>query len=136
LGYMIPLILFLSIAALGEERIFRGYPLSRLSQTVEPIWVTVLVSLMFMTGHWGGSDWNVISATNNFLFSMLLGALRFTRGGIPLAWGFHFAWNSFYVMTDTALSGEKFVSEFTENNYTSFIEQWRLLLEKYFHSLD
>lgn len=32
--------------------------------------------------------------------------------------------------------GEKFITQFTETNYTSFIEHWRILLEKYFHSLD
>jgi membrane protease YdiL (CAAX protease family) len=114
LRYIIPLIVFLFIAALGEEWIFRGYPLSRLSQAINPSMANVLVSLLFMAGHWGGSGWNVISATNIFLFSMLLGALRFTRGGIPLAWGFHFTWNSFYVMTGTALSGEKFAVPFID----------------------
>jgi membrane protease YdiL (CAAX protease family) len=114
LRYMIPLIIFLFIAALGEEWIFRGYPLSRLSQSVKPIWANVLVSLVFMAGHWGGSGWNVLSAANIFLFSMLLGVLRFTRVGIPAAWGFHFAWNSLYVMTGTALSGEKFKVPFID----------------------
>ena len=33
-------------------------------------------------------------------------------------------------------SGEKFISGFTENNFTSFIEYWRELLVKYFQSFD
>ena len=35
-----------------------------------------------------------------------------------------------------SVAGEKFISKFTENNHTAFIEHWRVLLEKYFQSLD
>jgi membrane protease YdiL (CAAX protease family) len=112
--YVLPLIFFILLAALGEEWIFRGYPLSKFSQTVGPYWANILVSLLFMAGHWGGEGWSVLAATNIFLFSLVNGAMRFTSGGIPAAWGFHFVWNSFYVVCGATLTGGNFQIPFIQ----------------------
>jgi membrane protease YdiL (CAAX protease family) len=106
--YVLPLVFFLLILALGEEWIFRGYPLTKLSRVVGRGWANVIVSLFFMAGHWGGSGWNILVAINIFLFSLVNGAMRFTPGGIPAAWGFHFAWNGLHVLLGATLTGENF----------------------------
>jgi len=107
-NYVSPLVFFLLILALGEEWIFRGYPLSKLSQAVGGGWANVIVSLLFMAGHWGGSGWNAMVAGNIFLFSLVNGVMRFTPGGIPAAWGFHFAWNSLHILLGATLTGENY----------------------------
>jgi membrane protease YdiL (CAAX protease family) len=108
LAAVIPLVGYLLIAALGEEWIFRGYPLIRFSQVFGRGGANVLLALLFMGGHWGGSGWNTLVAVNIFVFSLVNGACRFTTGGIPAAWGFHFAWNSLQVMLGATLTGEDF----------------------------
>jgi membrane protease YdiL (CAAX protease family) len=108
LNYVLPLVGFMSIAALGEEWIFRGYPLSRLSQVMGRGWGNLLVAILFTAGHWGGSGWNTLTTINIFLFSLVNGAIRYTPGGIPAAWGFHFAWNSIQVLVGATLTGEDF----------------------------
>ena len=114
LQYIIPLILFLFVAALGEEWMFRGYPLTKFSKSFGFVWANVLVSLLFMAGHWGGNGWGLLTAINIFLFSLINGAIRFSPGGIPAAWGFHFAWNSLYVILGAPLTGERFEVPFIQ----------------------
>jgi membrane protease YdiL (CAAX protease family) len=114
LRYILPLLLFLLMASLGEEWIFRGYPITKFSQSFGLIGANVLVSLLFMAGHWGGNGWNLLAASNIFLFSLMNGALRFSPGGIPAAWGFHFAWNSLYVILGAPLTGERFEVPFVQ----------------------
>jgi len=97
---------FLLIAALGEEWIFRGYPLAVLAPVTGRGWANVLVALVFTASHWGGSGWNGLAATNIFLFSLVNGAIRYSPGGIPAAWGFHFAWNSLQVLSGAVLTGD------------------------------
>ncbi len=95
----------LLIAALGEEWIFRGYPLSKLSEIAGRRWANILVSLLFAAGHWGGEGWGSLPAFNLFIFSLVTGAIRFTPGGIPAAWGFHFAWNCLYSFLGATVTG-------------------------------
>jgi len=104
---VLPLLGCLLIAALGEEWIFRGYPLSKFSQVVGRGWANGLVALIFTAAHWGGNGWNALTAVNILLFSMINGAIRFTPGGIPAAWGFHFAWNSLQVIAGAPLTGDR-----------------------------
>ena len=55
-----------------------------------------------------------LAALNIFLFSLVNGAIRFTRGGIPAAWGLHFVWNSFYVILGATITGENFEVPFVQ----------------------
>lgn len=108
LRYVLPLVCFLAVAALGEEWIFRGYPMTKMSQSMGQWQTNVFISLLFMAGHWGGNGWCALAAVNIFLFSLVNGTMRFTPGGIPAAWGFHFAWNSLQVIVGANLTGETF----------------------------
>jgi membrane protease YdiL (CAAX protease family) len=74
LEFVLPLVGCLLIAALGEEWIFRGYPLSRFSQVVGRGWANLIVALIFSAAHWGGNGWTALTAVNILLFSMVNGA--------------------------------------------------------------
>jgi len=104
--YAIPLAVCLLIAALGEEWLFRGFPLTRLAGVVGPGWANLLMALLFAAAHLGSSGVNALALSNIVIGSLVVGSLRFTPGGIPAAWGFHFAWNCTQVLYGANLSLE------------------------------
>jgi membrane protease YdiL (CAAX protease family) len=104
--YVIPLGGSLLAAALSEEWLFRGYPMIKLADVIGRGWANVLLALLFAVAHLNSSGSSWMSATNIVLGSLVVGALRFTAGGIPAAWGFHFAWNYVQVLGGASLSLE------------------------------
>jgi membrane protease YdiL (CAAX protease family) len=106
LGVVVPLLGCLMVSALGEEWFFRGYALTRLAQALGPFWANVFVAVLFAAAHLNSQGWNSLVGLNIVIGSLLVGALRFTPGGIPAAWGFHFAWNSTQMMAGATLTGE------------------------------
>ena len=97
----------LLVASLAEEWLFRGYPLTRLADGLGRGWANVLMALLFAAAHYGSDGFNTVVMLNIVLGSLVLGALRFTPGGIPTAWGFHFAWNFTQVLCGANLSLEE-----------------------------
>jgi membrane protease YdiL (CAAX protease family) len=108
LFHVVPLLCGLLLMAGAEEFLFRGYPITRLAAAVGPWWANILIAILFVAAHWGGDGWTYLPAVNIFLLSLLAGAVRFTPGGIPAAWGFHFVWNSLQVLVGATLTGEDF----------------------------
>jgi membrane protease YdiL (CAAX protease family) len=108
LSYSIPLAGALLLAALGEEWLFRGYPLTKLATSYGHGWAVVVTGLLFTAGHWGGEGWGPAAIVNLMLFSVILGLLRCGRGGIAAAWGFHFGWNTLFALSGATLTAEKF----------------------------
>ena len=106
LRYAVPLSGCLLIAALGEEWLFRGYPLTRLADVFGRGWANLLMSLLFAAAHLGSAGSNALVLVNIVIGSAVVGSLRFTPGGIPAAWGFHFAWNCTQVLVGSNLSLE------------------------------
>jgi membrane protease YdiL (CAAX protease family) len=104
LRYAIPLLGCLLVAALAEEWFFRGYPLTGLADALGRGWANLLMSLLFAAAHLGSAGSNALVLTNIVLGSLVVGSLRFTPGGIPAAWGFHFVWNSTQVLVGADLS--------------------------------
>lgn len=98
----------LLLAALGEEWLFRGYPLMKLAGLLGRGWANLLMSLMFAAAHLrsAGAASNPMVTVNIVLGSLVVGALRFTPGGIPAAWGFHFVWNYTQLLCGADLSLE------------------------------
>jgi membrane protease YdiL (CAAX protease family) len=105
--YAIPLLGCLLVAALAEEWLFRGYPLTGLADALGRGWANLLMSLLFAAWHLGSTGSNALVLVNIVLFSLVVGSLRFTPGGIPAAWGFHFVWNSTQVLVGANLSIEE-----------------------------
>jgi membrane protease YdiL (CAAX protease family) len=98
----------LIVATLGEEWLFRGYPLFKMSQVLGRGWANVFMASLFVAFHWGASGWSWLVAINIFMGSLVVGAMRFTGGGIPAAWGFHFAWNITQIAMGSTLSGDDY----------------------------
>lgn len=107
LPYVIPLGGCLLVASLAEEWLFRGYPLTKLSEAFGRGWANLLMALLFAAAHWGSTGFNSMTMLNIVLGSLVVGAIRFTAGGIPAAWGFHFAWNFTQVLCGANLSLEE-----------------------------
>ena len=104
--YALPLSGVLLIAALGEEWLFRGYPIAELGRAFGRGWANLAMALLFAAAHLGSSGVNGLVLLNIVLGSLVVGSLRFTSGGIPAAWGFHFAWNGLQVLLGSNLSLE------------------------------
>ena len=102
---VIPLLLFVLVSTLGEEWLFRGYPLTVLANATNAGWANLLMALLFSLMHATAAGFNGLVAFNIVIGSLVVGALRFTRGGIPTAWGFHFAWNGMQVVAGSNLTG-------------------------------
>jgi membrane protease YdiL (CAAX protease family) len=107
LPYVLSLGVCLLFAALAEEWLFRGYPLTRLSDACGRGWANLLMAFLFAAAHYGSTGFNSMTQINIVLGSLVLGALRFTSGGIPAAWGFHFVWNFTQVLCGANLSLEE-----------------------------
>jgi membrane protease YdiL (CAAX protease family) len=106
--YIIPLVGALLLAALGEEWLFRGYPLTKIGTMYGHGWAIALTSLLFTVTHWGGEGWGLIAILNLMLFAVILGLLRCGQGGIAAAWGFHFGWNVLLALTGATLTAQEF----------------------------
>ena len=78
--YIIPLAGCLLIAALGEEWLFRGFPLTKLADVLGPGWANLLMSLLFAAAHLGSAGSNALALVNIVIGSAVVGSLRFTPG--------------------------------------------------------
>ena len=107
LTYVIPIAFFLMLASLGEEWLFRGYPLSKLSSVFSKNVSNLIISIFFLLAHIGGDGWSILVVINLLVFSLLLGILRFEYGGIPTAWGFHFTWNTTLILFGSTLTSSE-----------------------------
>lgn len=87
------LALVLLVAALGEELLFRGYPLARLAQGVGRVPASLALAVVFVGMHVANPATSVLGLANIGLAALVLSAAFFTTGGLPLAWGVHFGWN-------------------------------------------
>ena len=96
----------LLFAALGEEWLFRGYPLTRLAGLLGPGCANLVMAVLFAAAHLTSAGSGPMSSVNIVLGSLVVGALRLTPGGIPAAWGFHFVWNYTQVLCGATLALE------------------------------
>jgi membrane protease YdiL (CAAX protease family) len=90
----VPLLGLLLVAALAEELLFRGYPLTRLSVTFGKVPASLGLAALFALAHLGNPETSAIGLVNIGLASLVLSAAFFTPGGLPAAWGLHLGWNA------------------------------------------
>ena len=81
-------------AALAEELVFRGAPLSLLARAVGPWRATLILALGFGAAHVANPNATVFSTLNIACAAILLSVAFLSAGGMPLAWGLHFGWNA------------------------------------------
>jgi hypothetical protein len=104
-----PLVLGLAGAALLEELLFRGFPLSQLAGAVGRVWAGVLLAVGFAWAHARNPEVSGIGLANIGLASLLLAAAFFTAGGLGTAAGLHLGWNAGLVFgADAPVSGLRF----------------------------
>ncbi len=95
-------------AALGEELIFRGYPLRRLADAIGPGAATGLLAIGFAVAHLPNPNVSALGAANIALAAVWL-SVAFFSGGMGLAWGLHAGWNvTLSVVFDAPVSGVRF----------------------------
>ena len=87
------LLVGLSVAALAEELLFRGFPLARLAEAFGKIGASVVLAAVFAAAHLRNPDLSALGLVNIALASLVLSAAFFTPGGLPMAWGVHWGWN-------------------------------------------
>ncbi len=111
----------LLLAALAEELLFRGYPLSRISNVVGPVRASVAFGVLFMLGHAFNPEVTLFGLVNIGLAALVLSAVFFTRG-LAAAWGLHVGWNGGLALgADSPVSGWEFqvpLVEYADSNYT------------------
>jgi hypothetical protein len=119
----LPLGVGLLLASLGEELAFRGYPLRRLADAIGPLPAMLLLALLFGLAHARNPNATVLSTVNVGLAAIWLSFAFFSPGGMALAWGAHFGWNSALAMLfDAPVSGYKFQVPAVE--YTPGAHAW------------
>jgi len=106
---VVPLALGLVLAALGEELMFRGYPLRRLADAIGARAAMVTLALLFGIAHAKNPNATVFSTVNVTLAAIWLSFAFFSAGGMALAWGLHFGWNAgLAILFDAPVSGFAF----------------------------
>jgi membrane protease YdiL (CAAX protease family) len=102
-------------AALGEELLFRGFPLARLSVTLGRFRASVLLSAFFGLLHLGNPGLTIIGGFNVMLAGLVMSAAFFGSGGLAAAWGLHFGWNAgLGVLFGAPVSGFQFESPLSD----------------------
>ncbi len=81
-------------AALGEELLFRGFPLARLSAAIGRLRASLALSAVFALLHLGNPGLTFLGGFNVMLAGLVMSAAFFGPGGLAAAWGLHFGWNA------------------------------------------
>jgi membrane protease YdiL (CAAX protease family) len=103
------LALLLLVAALAEELLFRGYPLSRLSAAIGKVRASVALAAVFALAHVFNPSVSALGLVNIGLAALVLSAAFFTSGGLAAAWGLHWGWNAgLALLADAPVSGLEF----------------------------
>lgn len=96
-------------AALGEELLFRGFPLVRLSTAVGRLRASLALSAIFALVHLGNPGMTLLAGFNVMLAGLVMSAAFFGAGGLATAWGLHFGWNAgLGVLFEAPVSGVGF----------------------------
>ncbi len=106
---VLPLAVGLLLAALGEELMFRGYPLRRLADAIGPLPAMLILAVLFGLAHAKNDNATFFSTVNVALAAIWLSFAFFSAGGMALAWGLHFGWNAgLAILFDAPVSGLAF----------------------------
>jgi membrane protease YdiL (CAAX protease family) len=96
-------------AALGEELLFRGFPLVRLSAAIGRLRASVVLAALFALLHLGNPGLTLLGGFNVMLAGLVMSAAFFGAGGLAAAWGLHFGWNAgLGVLFEAPVSGVEF----------------------------
>jgi len=101
--------LVLLVAALTEELLFRGYPITRLAEAVGKVRASIGLAAVFLLAHTLNPEATVFGLLNIGLAALVLSAAFFGPGGLAAAWGLHVGWNAgLGIVVDAPVSGVNF----------------------------
>jgi len=92
-GWGVGLLVFLLVAAVDEELIFRGYPFQRLMEALGPAAAVALFSGAFGLVHLRNPDHAWLSTLNTMLVGVPLAVAYLRTRALWLPVGIHLAWN-------------------------------------------
>jgi uncharacterized protein len=84
----------LTMGALAEELMFRGYPFQRLVEGIGPTGAIVVFSVLFGVVHLSNPGAGVWGLINTVAIGVLLALAYLRTRALWLPWGIHFAWNA------------------------------------------
>lgn len=102
LGMFLVLILF---SAIGEEVLFRGFPLQRLHETFGPVPAVLVTSLVFGWMHAGNLSFTWLAFANTVLWGAVFACAWLKSGDLWLPIGLHTGWNWMLPLLGVELSG-------------------------------
>lgn len=105
-GASAAIVVLLAVPALGEELVFRGYPLARLARATGKVAASLALATVFALAHLVNPEVSAFGIVNIGLAGLVMSAAFFTPGGLPAAWGVHLGWNAgLIVVADAPVSG-------------------------------
>lgn len=102
LGMFLVLILF---SAIGEEVLFRGFPLQRLHETFGPVPAVLVTSLVFGWMHADNFSFTWLAFANTVLWGAVFACAWLKSGDLWLPIGLHAGWNWTLPLLGVELSG-------------------------------
>jgi hypothetical protein len=95
----------LSLAAAGEEMIFRGYAFQLLVEKMGPFATVLPVGVIFGVSHSANPHASLLAVANTILWGILLGCAFLRSRDLWLPIGLHFGWNAVLPLFGVNLSG-------------------------------
>lgn len=102
--------LFLFVAALCEEIIFRGFFMKMMQKYVGDFWAVILSSLIFSLFHVFNPNVTFVGLLEIFLAGIAIAYAYFKTGNIWFVTVMHFAWNYIQTLLGFNVSGQDFYS--------------------------
>jgi hypothetical protein len=121
------------IYAAVEELIFRGIVFQSLIEKIDPILISILISLLFASGHILNNHSDLISFINTFLAGLLLSFMYIQTKSLWLPITFHFFWNWLQkVLVDSNISGNYFDLTIIDLDYPKDVFSERIITGGYY----
>lgn len=102
--------LFLFVAALCEEIIFRGFFMKMMQKYVGDFWAVIVSSLIFSLFHGFNPNVTFVGLLEIFLAGIAIAYAYFKTGNIWFVTVMHFAWNYVQTLLGFNVSGQDFYS--------------------------
>lgn len=102
---LIVFLVLILFSAIGEEVLFRGFPMQRLQETFGPVPAVLVTSLVFGWAHAGNLSVTWVALLNTFLWGVVFGCAWLKTRDLWLPIGLHVGWNWTLPLLGVQLSG-------------------------------
>ncbi|MDZ7637344.1 MAG: type II CAAX endopeptidase family protein [Bryobacterales bacterium] len=104
-GALVLFLVLILFSAIGEEILFRGFPLQRLHETFGPIPAVLVTSLVFGWAHSGNLSITGVALANTLLWGVIFACAWLKSRDLWLPIGLHVGWNWMLPLLGVELSG-------------------------------